>query len=332
MPTLTAESVRCKRCATILRNRKVCPCCSWDSTAPAETPDVSVEKSGAAAKPERQRAPRPSMKLCPVCVSSIPEAELVEVEGQRVCAACAEHLKKTGGSVPRPAAPAAAKAAAPAGSATATSATPEPAAAPPAQASAGGSNPNWMEEQLKSKLMVTKVILVINALILLASGVFAWLGSSLVSSIGQGMDKFGDTPEMRAMLKKDLEEGLKYELGRDPTKAEVQAAEDKMAAERQKARDQMEHEAFKLKLISALTLFIGVGLFGLLFFMNSYPFECCLTALILYSIDAVVGFITSDEMGMFTIAIKVSIIASLLAAAQAGHQIKTLRKERGETV
>ena len=83
MSTATIE--RCRRCATQLRNqRQVCPCCGWDlAEAEASEGKPSIKKVAAKA----------GVKMCPVCMSSIPEEQLVEYQGQKLCSSCADGLK-----------------------------------------------------------------------------------------------------------------------------------------------------------------------------------------------------------------------------------------------
>ena len=83
MPTETAP--RCLRCATPLRNaRTVCPSCGMTVGNTVSTPedDAPVQKST-----------RRSMCICPVCSKSILTGEVVEFDGQQLCATCAESLR-----------------------------------------------------------------------------------------------------------------------------------------------------------------------------------------------------------------------------------------------
>ncbi|HYG78581.1 MAG TPA: hypothetical protein VEK08_26515 [Planctomycetota bacterium] len=91
-----ATTDRCLRCATKLRApRKVCPCCGWDPSAPPE--EKSEAAGGDSGKPAshqpRRVTAKAGVKICPVCMNSVAEEQLVEQEGQRVCQSCADSLK-----------------------------------------------------------------------------------------------------------------------------------------------------------------------------------------------------------------------------------------------
>ncbi|MBI3832469.1 MAG: hypothetical protein HY291_23295 [Planctomycetes bacterium] len=124
MAVAASSAVRCKRCATILRNRTVCPSCGMDiSAAPASGSGaakavVGASGSGTAkavsgasasgsaravgpasasgsAKGVASRNPgKMGMKMCPVCFSSVAETSLVEHNGQMVCPECLKNLAK----------------------------------------------------------------------------------------------------------------------------------------------------------------------------------------------------------------------------------------------
>ncbi|MCW8132245.1 MAG: hypothetical protein KIS92_17995 [Planctomycetota bacterium] len=86
---------RCRRCATILRNRNVCPSCGFDAGAAAASQIVAVEdEPQAQAAPAPRRGGKAGMKMCPVCFSSVAEAEMVDHNGQRVCPECQRNLTK----------------------------------------------------------------------------------------------------------------------------------------------------------------------------------------------------------------------------------------------
>ena len=84
-------ATRCKRCATILRNnRTVCPCCGWDMNAPAE---AAAGGDAPSEKGPRKVAAKAGVKMCPICMSSVPEEQLIELDGQKICPTCAENMK-----------------------------------------------------------------------------------------------------------------------------------------------------------------------------------------------------------------------------------------------
>jgi formylmethanofuran dehydrogenase subunit E len=41
----------------------------------------------------RKVAAKAGVKMCSICMASVPEAELLDIEGQKMCAACAEKMK-----------------------------------------------------------------------------------------------------------------------------------------------------------------------------------------------------------------------------------------------
>ena len=97
----TAVPDRCRRCGTKLRkNRQVCPCCGWD-VASAEQPVMGQagagQEEGQSAPAIRKVAARAGVRMCAICMASVPEQEIVEHEGQGICPACAEGIRKKAG-------------------------------------------------------------------------------------------------------------------------------------------------------------------------------------------------------------------------------------------
>jgi hypothetical protein len=90
-PTIT----RCKRCATILRkSRTVCPCCGLDINAAEEPAAADPAAAGAPVeKGAKKVAAKAGVKMCQVCMASVPEEQLVEQNGQKVCPTCAEGMR-----------------------------------------------------------------------------------------------------------------------------------------------------------------------------------------------------------------------------------------------
>jgi RNA polymerase subunit RPABC4/transcription elongation factor Spt4 len=85
-------ATRCKRCSTILRNnRTVCPCCGWDLNAPVETAAAGGEAP--VERGPRKVVAKAGVRMCPICMSSVPEEQLVEVDSQKICPTCAENMK-----------------------------------------------------------------------------------------------------------------------------------------------------------------------------------------------------------------------------------------------
>lgn len=84
---------RCKRCGTKIRNqRTVCPSCGLDLAALAGA-KVEVAEEAPAAPAIRKVAAKAGVKMCGVCMASVPEAELLDIDGQKMCANCAEKMK-----------------------------------------------------------------------------------------------------------------------------------------------------------------------------------------------------------------------------------------------
>jgi hypothetical protein len=85
---------RCLRCGTIMRNgRAYCPSCGWDpKAAPVE------EAKPAAAEANQEKGPKKvvakaGVKMCPICMASVPEEQMVEHETQKICPNCAENMR-----------------------------------------------------------------------------------------------------------------------------------------------------------------------------------------------------------------------------------------------
>jgi len=96
---MPAAAVRCRRCATILRNRPICPSCGMESDAPGaaggnETAAAAVSGAATAVAAPKRAAGKPGMKMCPVCFSTVAEETLVEHAGQRICPDCQRNLAK----------------------------------------------------------------------------------------------------------------------------------------------------------------------------------------------------------------------------------------------
>lgn len=122
------ESVpRCRRCATLLRQpRPTCPSCgatqtdleplAVQMTPPNPTPIVPcASPTGAPARPGGTPAgpapargligivkappppPKPKMKMCELCLTSLPEREVVEHEGRKICPECRGNLLRKSG-------------------------------------------------------------------------------------------------------------------------------------------------------------------------------------------------------------------------------------------
>lgn len=88
---------RCRRCGTKLRNRTRCPCCGLDLSA-AEAPAEAEEV--APAHVIKKVAAKAGVKICAICMESVPEDQVVELEGQKLCPACADNMKQKAAKKP----------------------------------------------------------------------------------------------------------------------------------------------------------------------------------------------------------------------------------------
>ena len=88
---------RCMCCGTKIRNnRAVCPSCGLDLKAPLpEQPEQNSHDSNAASGGPgiKKAAAKPGMKICPICLASVPEEQITEQDGQKICPACIENMK-----------------------------------------------------------------------------------------------------------------------------------------------------------------------------------------------------------------------------------------------
>lgn len=87
---------RCRRCGTKMRNsRKVCPCCGYDINEPE--PEMLSEKPLDSDKPSahqiRKVTAKAGVKMCAICMSSVPEEQLIDQDNQKICPTCADSLK-----------------------------------------------------------------------------------------------------------------------------------------------------------------------------------------------------------------------------------------------
>lgn len=87
-------SERCLRCGTKLRNKRTsCPSCGWDLVMPEteNTGPVTAHESGPVIKKVAAKA---NVKICPICLSTVPDDQIVEQDGQKICQTCSENLKQ----------------------------------------------------------------------------------------------------------------------------------------------------------------------------------------------------------------------------------------------
>ncbi|MCW8131870.1 MAG: hypothetical protein KIS92_16100, partial [Planctomycetota bacterium] len=192
MPSVLAKSptLRCPRCATVLRNRSLCPSCGRDleqegskepaappphSQQPAVTAPIEAQPASPEPLPAAPRVPpKPSLTLCAMCLASVPAAEIQTRDGKPVCSACAQVMNKPAAPAPVLSAPVPAEVAA----------RPAPARrpSPPAPRAATSEPPQeelkfnrYHEEQLKKKLGWVKLVLLIGGVVLALTGGGTWL-------------------------------------------------------------------------------------------------------------------------------------------------------------
>ena len=87
---------RCKRCGTKIRNeRTVCPSCGLDLTAPAPAAaPIPVAEPAAETPAVKKRVnAKAGVKICQVCMASVPEEQVVELDNQKLCPTCAERMQ-----------------------------------------------------------------------------------------------------------------------------------------------------------------------------------------------------------------------------------------------
>jgi rRNA maturation endonuclease Nob1 len=99
MAVAAAATERCQRCGTKIRNRRtLCPSCGHDLKAVvepvAEAPTAETQATPSSGVPMIKKvAAKAGVKMCGICMASVPEAEMVEANGQKVCPSCAENMK-----------------------------------------------------------------------------------------------------------------------------------------------------------------------------------------------------------------------------------------------
>lgn len=315
----STDVTRCKRCATKMRNaRKICPSCGLDLNEPLP---VLVEAPKEPAPGERRIKPvRPTNKLCPVCMGSFPEAEFVESQGKMLCGPCAEIMAKKGGG------------------ATSGASVPSAAAASSAPASSPATAPNngldpaslrWQEEALGKRLKTSKIIMGVCGVLNLLIGAVLFFAVTAGSHIGDKLDSMMDDEANQKLLRAEIAEEMEHQTGRKPSSSEVDFKMSELKIQQDKGREMMSSGIFKAKLLALFTVGVGILMIGLLIFMNTYPFECSLAALIIYAILRGIAIFDGD-VGIIGIAVTISILGSMVAGVQAGHAIKQLRAKAGK--
>lgn len=76
----TGPVKRCLRCGTAIRKRVVCPSCGYEVLPDSDGPTPGVTST------------QGPMKMCAICMESVPEHELMAFAGQEVCADCFESV------------------------------------------------------------------------------------------------------------------------------------------------------------------------------------------------------------------------------------------------
>jgi len=76
----------------------VCPCCGFDATQsalPASDQAAAPQQDDVPAAPVIKKvAARAGVRMCAICMASVPEQDLVDHEGQMICQLCAENVRK----------------------------------------------------------------------------------------------------------------------------------------------------------------------------------------------------------------------------------------------
>ena len=87
---------RCRRCGTKIRkDRKVCPSCGMDLAAPPPPePAVAPDDGTQGGHPIRKVAAKTGVKICAICMASVPDDQIVEQDGQLICPTCAENVRQ----------------------------------------------------------------------------------------------------------------------------------------------------------------------------------------------------------------------------------------------
>lgn len=95
---MTAKAeFRCLGCGTKIRNnRAVCPSCGMDLNAALTDQPVQSSQDANAIKTASEfnkTAVKALLKICDICLASTPEEQIVDLEGQKICVACADNMK-----------------------------------------------------------------------------------------------------------------------------------------------------------------------------------------------------------------------------------------------
>jgi len=82
---------RCLRCGTMMRNgRAFCPSCGWDPKAP---PPEEIKTEAPQEKGPKKVVAKAGVKMCSICMASVPEEQMIEHEGQKICPSCGENMR-----------------------------------------------------------------------------------------------------------------------------------------------------------------------------------------------------------------------------------------------
>jgi len=87
----TALADRCQRCGTKIRNKRtICPSCGMDLSA---AKDQGASEESPATPAIKKVVAKAGVKMCAICMMSVPDDQLVEQDGQKICPTCAENMK-----------------------------------------------------------------------------------------------------------------------------------------------------------------------------------------------------------------------------------------------
>jgi predicted RNA-binding Zn-ribbon protein involved in translation (DUF1610 family) len=191
-PMADATTDRCQRCGTRIRNqRPVCPSCGLDIAGGAAAAAAGpTSEEVLPARGIRQVAAKAGVRMCAICMTSVPETELVDFEGQQICPQCAESVQKK--AARRAAGGAGGPEGDPPPPSTYAPPRPLPPDAAPASASLPGSAAAVRAKSGGAGKTIAKVILIILGVLDLAGGaLFLLTGGPVERFLGAAYIFFG---------------------------------------------------------------------------------------------------------------------------------------------
>jgi len=341
----TPKGTRCIRCATLIRNsRKNCPSCDLDLTGSSTAASSNgnskskvVSRVGTAINPaaksngspgesgrNKARAARASMKLCPVCMSSVNESEMSESAGHMVCNTCAVKLKNKPAR-PAPGAPGIASASAPPQMAAQSEPEPRPVSngglpAKPIMSDDELLTAKGMQRQLMDKLLWIKVLVVILGMANIFFGGIYLLGGAIGGAFVSAVEESASDD----MIK---DEDFTDEDGNRMSAAKIKVERERIRENALKIRDEARSALFKVKLVGSAGIFIGLSFIVAFFMMKAKPFEICCIILVLYVLSKILALAVAglEYFGMLDIFIIICTLSTLAEGVRTGMRIKDIR-------